>query len=51
VVYYDLPSVLLHELGRTPEGQKFVRVGTDILLIAVGSGLVIDAMDDLGELF
>ena len=51
VVYYDVPTALLHELGRTPEGQKIVRVGTDLLLISIGSGMVIDAFEDLGEIF
>ena len=35
---------LLDELGQTPEGQKLVRVGTDILLISVGTGMVLDAI-------
>jgi Ni/Co efflux regulator RcnB len=51
VVYYDLPSALLRELGRTPEGQKVVRVGTDLLLIAVGTRMVIDAIEDLEDAF
>ncbi|MGJ8670331.1 MAG: hypothetical protein ACSHXK_12635 [Oceanococcus sp.] len=51
VVYHDLPSTLLHELGRTPEGQKIVRVGTDLLLISIGTGMVIDALEDLDDIF
>lgn len=51
VVYYDLPSALLHELGRTPEGQKIVRVGTDLLLISIGTGMIIDAVQDLDDIF
>ncbi|WP_417614856.1 hypothetical protein [Oceanisphaera sp.] len=51
VVYYDLPSALLYELGRTPEGQKLVRVGTDLLLINIGTGLVIDALENLDDIF
>ena len=47
VRYYDLPNALLHELGRTPEGQKLIRVGSDILLISAATGVVIDAMEDL----
>ena len=47
VVYYDLAGALLNELGRTPEGQKMVRVGTDILLISAATGVVIDAFEDL----
>ena len=47
VRYYDLPHALLHELGRTPEGQKLVRVGSDILLVSTATGIVIDALEDL----
>jgi Ni/Co efflux regulator RcnB len=51
VVYYDLPTTLLHELGGTPDGQKIVRVGTDLLLISIGTGMVIDAFEDLDDVF
>ncbi len=51
VDYYDLPNALLHELGRTPEGQKIVRVGTDFLLINAGTGLVIDVLEGLDDIF
>ena len=30
-----------------PAGHKYVRVAADILLIAIGTGIVIDAVDDL----
>ncbi len=49
--YYDLPSALLHELGHTPEGQKIVRVGTDLLLIAIGTRMVIEALEGLDDSF
>lgn len=51
VVYEELPPGLLDELGQTPEGQKLVRVGTDILLISVGTGMVLDAIKDLDDVF
>ncbi len=51
VLYYDLPGALVAQLGHTPEGQKIVRVGTDLLLISIGTGLVIEAVQDLDELF
>lgn len=51
LVYDDLPSALIDELGRTPEGQKLVRVGADILLISVGTGMVLDALEDLEDVF
>jgi len=48
VVYYELPPTLAVRLGPPPAGHRFVRVAADILLIAVGTGMVIDAMRDLG---
>tara|TARA_R110002049_G_scaffold279626_1_gene458627 strand:+ start:1129 stop:1614 length:486 start_codon:yes stop_codon:yes gene_type:complete len=51
VTYYDLPHPLLVELGHVPAGQKIVRVGTDILLISIGTGMVIDALQDLDDIF
>ena len=50
VVYYELPDRLVIDLGRPPLGHKFVRVASDILMIAVGTGLVVDAIDDLSTL-
>lgn len=50
VVYYPVPASVQVRLGTPPAGHKFVRVATDILLIAVGTGLVIDAIEDLGGL-
>lgn len=47
VVYYDLPSALVVELGRPPAGYRYVRVASDILMIAVGSMMVVDAIEDL----
>ena len=49
VVYYDLPPRLVVQLGVPPAGHRYVRVAADILLIAVGTGMVIDAIDDLGD--
>jgi len=40
---------VLVQLGPPPSGHKFVRVAGDILLIAIGSGMVIDAIQDLGR--
>ena len=48
VVYYDLPPRVVVSLGVPPAGHKYVRVASDILLIAVGTGMVVDAIDDLG---
>jgi Ni/Co efflux regulator RcnB len=50
VVIYELPPALVVKLGPPPSGQKYVRVAADILLIAVGTRMVVDAMSDLGRL-
>lgn len=50
VVYYDLPRGLVLEIGLPPEGYKYVRVASDILMIAIGTGLIVDAIEDLGRL-
>lgn len=43
LVYYDLPAAFIDELGGTPEGGKIVQVDSDLLLINVATGLVLDA--------
>lgn len=50
VVYHDLSPDLIVRLGSPPAGHRFVRVAADILLLAVGSGMVIDAIDDLSNM-
>lgn len=47
VVIFDLPDTVIIKLGKPPEGQRFVRVAQDILLIAVGTNMVMDAIEDL----
>lgn len=47
VVWYALPRSLELVLGPPPIGHRYVRVVTDILLIAIGTGIVVDAMEDL----
>lgn len=47
VVFYDLEPHVLAYLGPPPPGHRFVRVAQDILLIAIGTGMVVDAIDDL----
>ena len=47
VVYYDLPSAVVVQLGRPPEGHRYIRVATDVLLMAVGTGMIVDAIQDL----
>lgn len=48
VIYYDVPQPVLMGLGYPPPGYRFVRVASDILMIAIGTGLVMDAIYDLG---
>jgi Ni/Co efflux regulator RcnB len=47
VVYYDLPRSVVLALGVPPQGYQYVRVASDILLIAIGTRLVMDAIEDL----
>lgn len=50
IAVYDLPPQLVVKIGLPPSGHKYVRVASDILLIAVGTGMVVDAIDDLGRI-
>ena len=50
VIFHDLPGELVVRIGLPPEGYKYVRAAADILMIAVGTGLVVDAIEDLGRL-
>lgn len=47
VVYYTVPGSLAVVLGPPPAGYRYVRVATDILMIAIGTGLVVDAIEDI----
>jgi len=49
VVYYPVPPALEVQIGVPPSGYKYVRVASDILLIAAGTGIVADAIQDLGR--
>jgi len=50
VIYYEVPPALVVQFGRPPTGHRYVRVASDILLIALGTGMVIDAIQDLGRM-
>lgn len=50
LIYYDAPGEIVLRLGLPPEGHRYVRVAADILLIAVGTGLVVDAIEDLNRM-
>ena len=49
IIFYDLPREVAVQLGPPPSRHRFVRVANDILMIAVGTGLVVDAIEDLGR--
>jgi Ni/Co efflux regulator RcnB len=49
LVYYPVPNEVMVHLRPAPSGHKYVRVASDILLIAIGSGMVVDAIEDLGR--
>lgn len=47
VGYRPVEADIRVRLGNPPAGHEFVRVAGDILLIAVGTSMVIDAIEDL----
>ncbi len=47
VVAYPLPSSLVVQLGPPPPNTKYVRVAQDVLLLATGTGMVVDAVQNL----
>lgn len=47
VVFYPLPRDISVRIGLPPAGYKYVRVANDILLIAIGTSMVVDAIEDL----
>jgi len=49
VVYYSVPQPLVVQIGLPPSGYRYVRVSGDILMIAIATGLVVDAIQDLGR--
>jgi len=50
VIYYDVSPALVMQFDPPPQGYRYVRVASDILLIALGTGMVIDAIQDMGGL-
>ncbi|SFH33170.1 Nickel/cobalt transporter regulator [Nitrosospira sp. Nsp14] len=50
MIYHPLPPHLISQLGVPGPGYRYVRVAADVLLIAAGTGLVIDAIQDLNAM-
>lgn len=48
---YSLPRDLLDRLPAPPSGHSYVRIASDILLVAIGTGMVVDAIEDIGRQF
>lgn len=49
VIYYDVPPALVVQFGQPQSGYRYVRVASDILLIAIATGIVMDAIQDYGR--
>ena len=49
VIYYELPPPLVVRLPPPPPRYRYVRVDNDILLLALGTGVVIDAITNMGR--
>jgi Ni/Co efflux regulator RcnB len=47
MVYQPVEAEVSVQLGAPPAGHQFVRVAGDILLIAVGTAMVVDAIQDI----
>jgi hypothetical protein len=47
--FYRLDAGLAERLGPAPRGYRYVRVASDILMLAVGTNLVVDAIEDLSR--
>jgi Ni/Co efflux regulator RcnB len=48
VVHYRVPATLVTQIGQPPAGQRYVRVGNDVLLVSNRTGIVLDALQGLG---
>lgn len=46
VVYYELAPQVISQIGYPPQGYRYVRVGPDILMMAIGTSMIVDAIND-----
>ena len=49
VVYYTVPPTLVVQFGQPPSGHRYARAASDIIRIATGTGMVVEALQDLGR--
>lgn len=49
VIYAPLPAAVVTRIGPPPSGYRYVQVAGDVLMIAVGTSMVMDAIQDLGR--
>ncbi|HET6220729.1 MAG TPA: hypothetical protein VFE11_01135 [Dongiaceae bacterium] len=50
VVFYPLPGALLGQLTPAPAGYQYVRVDSDILMMAIGTRMIVGALADLSAM-
>ena len=50
VAFYEVPRDVVVRIGVPPPGYKYVRVASDILMIAAATNMVVDAITDLGRM-
>ena len=48
VVHHRVPATVVAQIGQPPAGQRYVRVGNDLLLVSNRTGIVLDALQGLG---
>ena len=49
VVYYSVPQQLVIQIGQPPSGYRYVRVGSDILMMAIATRMITDSIQDIGR--
>lgn len=47
VIFHDPPPIIITQFGPPPAHHRYVRVAQDILLLAIGTGMVVDAIENL----
>ncbi|MDO9165553.1 MAG: hypothetical protein Q7U13_05545 [Rhodoferax sp.] len=47
LIQYPVPRGVISQIGLPPDGYKYVRVANDLLLVALGTMMVVDAIEDL----